>query len=989
MAKELLEIKQFQTGTITTPSETDIPLDAASYSLNIDPISENGRLEGVPDDMVLDTDKTFKDSSSSIEDFTFKKAAIINDSGVDNLIAYNHDANTFHKIQGFVDGATANTNRDAPVGDAIVSSADEVTMQKNNKEVHIGTGYGATDKPKWCGMVSHSQFGTAASGLQLEDAELIEPGNFPDFYKIVVNADNTYIYGIEWQGQNVFKFDVVNSRMVKKSSKIFNKLQGLCLASDGHLWTIDIEADDSIHLIKIDNEDLLDIVDVAVTGPAYATISDIIEIGSYIWFSNSGATTTKNFLWNMTVATFVAGAGTTALTNRSTFMGTSGVSDAIGDWTDNDVTPDEETVGFLLPKVALVKVNNNDKCGFASKVYSTSGGVDSKSHYTSGLPAADNQVECRYILQMVRYDITSGDKIDGTNNKLLRIGLADVDYDELFNVGVGEDFTVSYKPSGTTTDIFKYAKPEFSHTNATVMTSGGVVESALDVSNASVISVSDSGTQYHAFQGSGYGRWVYGAATALVPKLEPDVDIAFSDQAGAFSATHSHKFWYKVSYLYDGYQESPLSVNYLAASGGTNYPDGADRVIKLTISIRNLASISNRVSHINVYRSSSSVVADTEPLGFYRLVGSYKLNDSWTDNADGGGGNPAWSNYRKKEIIDNGNSGASYEALNGISETLKNTLPNYALSTQLNNIHFIAKCYHPDLDDASAYLFKSQPYNFDQFDWSLDLLRLPTIPTALASFQGRVYAFDENNTYRIEPNNLFIEDTFEGIGCHGPDAVIVTEYGMFFADKRNIYMHNGTSPVPIGTSIVRNVSGTSTGWHANKIGSDTRLIFDAERSSVLVSFSTQNDYTPYYFWSYNVTFRRWDLIHVDTSYAVEGHFTGRDGSIYLSKFDKLYYFMGSTSKRAWNWTSKQITAGQDTQVKKFKKFRITGSPSGTLGNTSTGVSCSIDGSAVTETGTTSEWKVDSQNGNYCQVALNGQTSDVDAIGIIFRRKPVK
>ena len=41
---------QFVTGTITTPSERDIPDDAASYSLNIDPTTQDGVLQGVPED---------------------------------------------------------------------------------------------------------------------------------------------------------------------------------------------------------------------------------------------------------------------------------------------------------------------------------------------------------------------------------------------------------------------------------------------------------------------------------------------------------------------------------------------------------------------------------------------------------------------------------------------------------------------------------------------------------------------------------------------------------------------------------------------------------------------------------------------------------------------------------------------------------------------------------------------------------------------------
>jgi len=53
MPKELHEITMFIAGTITTPSETDIPDDAASYSLNIDPIAIDGVLKGIPNDAQL------------------------------------------------------------------------------------------------------------------------------------------------------------------------------------------------------------------------------------------------------------------------------------------------------------------------------------------------------------------------------------------------------------------------------------------------------------------------------------------------------------------------------------------------------------------------------------------------------------------------------------------------------------------------------------------------------------------------------------------------------------------------------------------------------------------------------------------------------------------------------------------------------------------------------------------------------------------------
>ena len=46
--KELFEITMFNAGTICNPSQTDIPSEAASNSLNLDPISEDGKLKGIP-----------------------------------------------------------------------------------------------------------------------------------------------------------------------------------------------------------------------------------------------------------------------------------------------------------------------------------------------------------------------------------------------------------------------------------------------------------------------------------------------------------------------------------------------------------------------------------------------------------------------------------------------------------------------------------------------------------------------------------------------------------------------------------------------------------------------------------------------------------------------------------------------------------------------------------------------------------------------------
>jgi hypothetical protein len=53
MPKELLEITSFNTGTVLAPDTVDIPKEAASYSLNLDSVTEDGKLKSIPGDSEL------------------------------------------------------------------------------------------------------------------------------------------------------------------------------------------------------------------------------------------------------------------------------------------------------------------------------------------------------------------------------------------------------------------------------------------------------------------------------------------------------------------------------------------------------------------------------------------------------------------------------------------------------------------------------------------------------------------------------------------------------------------------------------------------------------------------------------------------------------------------------------------------------------------------------------------------------------------------
>ena len=77
--------------------------------------------------------------------------------------------------------------------------------------------------------------------------------------------------------------------------------------------------------------------------------------------------------------------------------------------------------------------------------------------------------------------------------------------------------------------------------------------------------------------------------------------------------------------------------------------------------------------------------------------------------------------------------------------------------------------------------------------------------------------------------------------------------------------------------------------------------------------------------------------------------------------------------------------GQDTQIKRFNDFHVTGSPSGSLG---TNLYLKVDGSNVTETGSLTTFTINTKSGKYLRWFLSAQSGEVDALGTVYRRKVV-
>ena len=330
------------------------------------------------------------------------------------------------------------------------------------------------------------------------------------------------------------------------------------------------------------------------------------------------------------------------------------------------------------------------------------------------------------------------------------------------------------------------------------------------------------------------------------------VPFKYSDEIG------KELYRYKINLVYDGHQDSPISnfyqeinisdtnVRYAVESDG-NYEASA---ISITINLHKPEYFSKRITHIRLWKSivplGDAGPGDDEYFSVpssYTLVDTIELKNNWnvTDEGVTGYNNASvdLGLIASYTCVDTGKIGPSYEAYTGLPEDIRISQPNYTLSTELNGFLYIANCKHPSFEDASNLVFRSQLDKFNMFDWTRDFVSIPSTPKAITSFNGRVIVWDFNNMYLINPNNLYIEDFFEGTGCLGKNAFARTETGICFADEENIYIYDGRQISQIGIPIVKsNIYGKSISWSDRDSDYPTIVKYEPERRSFCIFFKS-------------------------------------------------------------------------------------------------------------------------------------------------------
>jgi hypothetical protein len=209
MPREQITIESFDAGIITTVDAQDTPINEASWSLDQDPEAPLGVLRG------REGDDAYIDANNNHSASTF--AWIVREDGKRDFIFYSKTTGNFCSVVDFYGAKTYALQ-------AGLTTEMQTSIESVNRSVRLSSGNNAV---KYLGYIDHGQFGAAApSGLQYVDAKLSVPTIMPRYHKVAY-ISGTYGYGIEYEGQYIYKVTMATGVFSIGTTR-FQKIKSIC-----------------------------------------------------------------------------------------------------------------------------------------------------------------------------------------------------------------------------------------------------------------------------------------------------------------------------------------------------------------------------------------------------------------------------------------------------------------------------------------------------------------------------------------------------------------------------------------------------------------------------------------------------------------------------------------------------------------------------------------------------------------------------------------
>tara|TARA_R100001594_G_scaffold30265_1_gene56564 strand:- start:17705 stop:22834 length:5130 start_codon:yes stop_codon:yes gene_type:complete len=506
-------------------------------------------------------------------------------------------------------------------------------------------------------------------------------------------------------------------------------------------------------------------------------------------------------------------------------------------------------------------------------------------------------------------------------------------------------------------------------------------------------------------------------------KKEVVLEFETGDDAGGDEGGISWGFMqgvprnFKINYEYDGYQNSPISdsvYQYINTTGTASN--------KVHITVKIPQDINRRISAVNIWMQGNNRLDNNLFEMEYTHIYHLELQNfkGWVEEKING------DTYFVNKLTWGENNiaqGQTFKDYAGFEESYRSTNLDYEISTVANGYLFAANCKGPFIDEGDNVLVRSLQGQYSIFDsnpFKGSTLSFGDSIRALAYFQGSLYVFLLNEIHRINPGLMAREDVLEGFGCSNKDAVVVTEYGMFFADQNHVYHHDGQT-VKIISYAVENDVNNSLGYRNIVYNNNLfKMYFFPKYSCIaIVSGASTTDVL-----TYHILKKRWDSRKLQIADADGDQISQllQNNIMFNSKStEEVFYFVNPAGKgdfattqsskvaqmssdseqyAAYRWHSKDFTMGQDNVDKRFLKLKI--QASGTLPDTPV---VKIDGLVATLVSTgTNEWKINAnastgavvkgkkikvEMGTSAQGGEHNQNTIIYSIGIIYRTLKIK
>jgi len=919
MPREPVNIESFEKGMISIVEGENIPNEAAAYEENVWGNTDDGKLIGRPGDTL-----SAKTVASPKGHGWIKRP-----DGTWELYYYNRDGAAISRYADFY-GSPSKSNMSLGI------STSYASFQGRNQELHVGLGGSENLPPKWIGFPTIGQFGGAAPTLPIcEDAECISPGLVPILDKI--HTDGTNIWGIERGGKYLYKITISTGAIARSETGLFQNLQAFCVDTFAttYGWVYDKDSEyGTLHRVvlsslaidtggshTINSFTMMEggaITDIAMlsTGTAGTMFASVYhatpaaQVGSNKTFLFRWAVAAGNA--TLTECTPNIGGGDSFVTGGWCFRTSGGVYAGTAAIMGNVL---ERTYQLALTPLSATRMGWFAKVAHPKTVFDGSDTGDGFYYVTGAGPAVS-------IVTHPVFSVSSS-AVSGDEAPVIELNdaYAAVDYSGL-----------TYDTSGAKMYLAS-GESWWQHTIGSIPTTTGTV-----VDGTSSVEL-DAGAE-HAL--TSFSTVIYGvrkneagidkdsgsfAGTSVVYD-GANIEVAVVNDTGVTGFTANRTYFYRLALEYDGFQLAPLGV------GAPSVDDAIGYGKTLTITIADITQLSKRVTAIYVFRSSG-VYQESTPDGYYRKVVKIPINSQLWSITESGGITSA--SYVYPDAVEN--VGESYEALSGISEALETSIVHYGISAQIGSWLFVAQCYHPDVEEGASMLFRSKPSRFDTFDVTQDFIKLPTVPTAIHAYQGKIWVFDENTIYKINPAGFFVEDTHKGVGAPSQESVAVTEYGMFIADKNNFYVHDGKMPKPLGDRVltmsdtIPSVTDVSyrvlmAGLYS---GTSPWVFYDAKSQYVHIILKKASNYY-YYDYAIHINRQRLDLFRFplleadgNENTSNVGFIRGAYGELYYANDTNFYSLFDNATRTTFTWISKRFGGDSPNIKKKVYKVKSSGS----------------------------------------------------------------